>query len=524
MISRTDAQVRRPLRWMRKTVMRAPAQIEKQPLEVESHAVVIAPEPLPGANLVGYLQAEMGLGEAARKLGRALDRAGVSFSEIAYQRTESRQHHPFEQQRPAAALYDTNIICLNTSQLRDFLADVGIDFFAGRYSIGVWFWETTVFPEENLEGFRFVDEVWVSSEFVRNVISAETALPVFVAPLPVEEPREPHLSRADLDLPEGFLYLFSFDYFSVFERKNPLATVEAFKQAFAPGEGPVLVLKSINGHRKRTAFKRLIDATRGRPDIHVIDGYVSADQKNAMMAACDCYVSLHRSEGFGLTMAEAMSYARPVIATGYSGNLEFMNDENGYLVPYTLTEIPGGSAYPAGAHWADPDLIAAATLMRRVYEHQDEAWARGKRGHDDILRNFSLDRTADFVAGRLSAARERRASALTNLNVPILIGDQVVGKRVGAGLAKNASRWTPRSLLRRFLMRALWPYLADQHKFNTAVLDALTILQRSTEEELRRLAQLEAALKERDTLDEDSHDSSIRSSARLDMTVEEGDR
>ena len=102
----------------------------------------------------------------------------------------------------------------------------------------MWFWETSIFPRENLPGFRFVDEVWVASEYVRGVVSAETELPVLVVPLPIEEPPQTGLSRSDLGLPPGFTFLFSFDFFSVFQRKNPIGLVEAFTRAFAPGEGP----------------------------------------------------------------------------------------------------------------------------------------------------------------------------------------------------------------------------------------------------------------------------------------------
>lgn len=459
-------------------------------VDIEQDAIRVAEQPLSGVNLVGYLEAEMGLGEAARKLGRALERAGTPFSEIPYRRTASRQEHPFESGRPEEALYDTNIICLNPRQLPEFMGDAGIDFFAGRYSIGVWFWETSRFPDVNLNGFHFVDEVWVASEFVRAAVSAATWKPVFVVPLPIEEPLPPRLARADLGLPEGFLFLFSFDFLSAFERKNPTALVEAFTKAFAPGEGPNLVIKSINGHRKPSKLEQLRRATGGRPDIHLLDGYVSAEEKDAMMATCDCYVSLHRSEGFGLTMAEAMSYARPVIATGYSGNLEFMDEANSYLVPYELVRIPDDSAYPPDTEWADPDVDAAASLMRKVYELQDEARARGERAREDILGRFTLERTAEFLSNRLVEIGQRRTQAWPSAGdprIPLIQIAAEVSKGIGGDLRLGAQRRGPAALVRRFLLRALWPYLDEQHRLNAAVLDALAELGRSHEAELEGL-------------------------------------
>lgn len=448
----------------------------------------------PGVNLVGFLEGELGLGEVARKLGRGLEHAGVPFSAISYRRAPTRQPHPVEIPISDEASFDTNIVCLNADYLHTFLADAGVDFFAGRYTIGVWFWESSVFRPENLEGFRFVDEVWVASEYVRRTVSAEADVPVLVVPLPVEEPAPSTISREELGLPEGFMFLFLFDFVSA-QRKNPTAVVEAFKQAFEPGEGPVLVLKSINGgERKPQWLEELVAASDGRPDIHIVDEYVPADRRDALIAACDCYVSLHRSEGFGLTMAEAMAHAKPVIATGYSGNLDFMTESNSYLVPYLLTPVPSDWwAYSPGAEWAEPDVPAAAAYMRQVYEDRDEARVRAERSRAAILDAFSLDRTARFIGRRLAKIREqdRRTAAVPtrDLRSPILQLSQELGRGIGASLTGDGGR-RPR-FARRLLLRALWPYLAEQHKLHSTTLDAIASLQRSVDDLGASLARLD---------------------------------
>jgi hypothetical protein len=258
----------------------------------------------------------------------------------------------------------------------------------------------------------------------------------------------------------------------------------------------VLILKTINGERKPRWLAQLKEAIAGRSDIHLLDGYVSAERKNAMMAACDCYVSLHRSEGFGLTMAEAMSYGRPVIATGYSGNLEFMNETNSYLVPYSLCQIPTDWAFSPGAEWADPDIEAAAALMRHVYEHPEAARGRGEQARRDILDSFSLERAAEFMSGRLSDIRTSHAFAARSsphdVRTPILRASSELTKGIGGSLVESSRRASPTSRVRRFLVRALWPYLADQHKLDAAMLDALLALQRSQDDLRRRLAEHEA--------------------------------
>ena len=142
------------------------------------------------------------------------------------------------------------------------------------------------------------------------------------------------------------------------------------------------------------------------------DGYVSPDEKNALLAACDCYVSLHRAEGLGLTLAEAMALGKPAIATGYSGNRHFMTDENSFLVEYTLSSASGDCGpYPTGSRWADPNLTHAASLMRAVYEHPEEAARRGDRAKADLLFHHGVMTSASAIARRLESIREERAAA-----------------------------------------------------------------------------------------------------------------
>jgi glycosyltransferase involved in cell wall biosynthesis len=381
------------------------------------YRVAVDLNPAPGVNVVGYFRAELGIAEVARQIVRSVEQGGIPHSTLTYERTLSRQEHPFGTADAYTAPFDTNIICVNADQLPFLRKDVGDGFFRDRYSIGVWFWELARFPPRFYPSFASIDEVWVASQFVREAIAGATRKPVHVIPLPIGEPAPVAFTRDQLDLPGGFLYLFSFDFLSIFERKNPLAVVQAFKRAFRPGEGAALLIKTINGERDARSLRRLQAAATDHPDVHVVDGYVSAAKKDAIVAVCDCYVSLHRSEGFGLTMAEAMAYEKPVIATGYSGNLEFMSDANSYLVPFSLAATPKGCGpYLAGDEWADPDVEVAARLMRRVYEHPDEARALGRNAGVALRAKHTLAHTAAFVAARL-ADREGRA-ATGGLHVP----------------------------------------------------------------------------------------------------------
>jgi glycosyltransferase involved in cell wall biosynthesis len=447
-------------------------------------------------NLVGFLEGELGLGEVARRMGKSLERAGIPFSAISYRRTPSRQQHPPGVELCAKVPYDTNLIFLNADHLQQFTADAGVEFFADRYSIGVWFWETNVLRDVERAASRYLDEVWVASDYVRRAVAPHLDLPVHVVPVPVEAPAEPGYSRSDLALPAAFTFLYLFDFVSAV-RKNPQAVVEAFTRAFAPAEGPVLVLKSINGRERKPALLAELESAVGdRPDIRIRDGYVGVEMRHAITAACDCFVSLHRSEGLGLAIAEAMAHAKPVVATGYSGNLEFMNEDNSYLVPYRLIPVPPDWwAYAPGATWAEPDVGRAAALLRGVWEDQDEARARGRRARDELLEHFSPERTSAFVSSRLDEARSHGAVDVRrsphDARPPILEASQELAKGVGEGLVERAGS-PPTSLVRRLLRRALWPYLEDQERFERSVLDSLSALHRSQEELGRRVAQLEA--------------------------------
>jgi len=181
-------------------------------------------------------------------------------------------------------------------------------------------------------------------------------------------------------LPDGYRFLFAFDYLSVFERKNPIAVVEAFRRAFVPGSGAALIVKTLNHDYAPDAHQRLRAAAAGHPNVHLIERRLSRAERDGLMNAANCYVSLHRAEGFGYTLAEAMWLGKPVVATGYSGNLDFMTAENSYPVDYRLVPIgPGCDPYPADGVWADPDIAHAARLMREVFDHPEERARRGAR-------------------------------------------------------------------------------------------------------------------------------------------------
>ena len=425
-----------------------------------------------GVNVVGFLRSELGLGEGARQIVGALDARGVPLLPIqGLVPPDCRQAHPFTTLPPVAAGYPVNLVYQNPDGLWELYREVGPSFFAGRHSIGFWWWEAEdAVPAQWLSVDRgLLDEVWVGTRHVARCLEPFFEMPIRQVRVPIAMPEPPRRARAELDLPEGFLFLFAFDYNSAFQRKNPLAVVEAFSAAFHPDDGAHVAIKCINSEVDPANHARLLAASE-RPDVHVLDGYVSADDKNALMAACDCYVSLHRAEGLGHTIAEAMSLGKPVIATGYSGNLDFMSGRNGYLVDHAMTGVgPGVRIYPREARWAEPDVGHAARLMRHVFGDRAAAAERGRIAAADVRATHS-----PAAAGRVM---ER---ALEDIRRDMVRPNPARGRLAGAraGLAETAAlleagegeaggRAGPiRRLVRRTLLRLLRPHTARQRRLD----------------------------------------------------------
>jgi glycosyltransferase involved in cell wall biosynthesis len=364
----------------------------------------------PAVRVTGYLSHTLGLGAAGRGYARALEAAGVAVStasvplhhlQLPVELQDGYGRHGFEDLLHDGVHHGFEIVAVNAEELPSFVQRLGESYFQGP-RIGIWGWETDTIPVRWRRAFALVQEIWVYSRFMAENISAVAPVPTIVLPPPVQAPAEP-VAPLRLDVPDdGPLFLFVFDYLSTIQRKNPVGLIEAFKRAFAPGEGPRLLIKTINGPLRPLAEEEVLWAAHGRADIHVIDRSLSGEELNGLMAACDCYVSLHRSEGFGLTMAEAMAIGKPVIGTGYSGNVDFMNDQNSYLVDYTLGRVgPDCEIYPPEGEWAQPSVEHAAELMRRVIERPEEAAAIGARAREDIARQLSPRATGTAMRRRL---------------------------------------------------------------------------------------------------------------------------
>ncbi len=437
-----------------------------------------------GVNVAGYLNSELGVGEVARQAIRALDGAGVEVLPVGITAPHSRQGHAFAHRGANQAGYPVNLVCVNADMLPSFAAGMGERFFAGRHTIGWWWWEVSVFPERWLGSFEHLDELWAGSSFVADVLAAVSPVPVIQIPMPVSVAGFPRAEPERFGLPRAYSFLFSFDYASVLRRKNPLGCLEAFLRAFPrPGEA-ILVLKSINAEHHPADHEQVRVLAADHPHVVLLDAYLEPVDKDRLVASCDCFVSLHRSEGFGITMAEAMFLGKPVIATGYSGNVDFMTRENSYLVDYELAPIGSGAdPYPADAEWAEPDLDHAAALMREVFEDRAGAQERAQLGRADIRRTHSLAVAGTKMAQRLMtiAAREGPSGSGWEAQAALELAERADAE-VRFGHSKPTGGSHAKRLARRVAMRAIRPHTARQEIIDGDVLGALQALGRDVRE------------------------------------------
>jgi glycosyltransferase involved in cell wall biosynthesis len=457
---------------------------ERKPISPGESATPLSQGPF-GVNVVGYFRSEVGTGEAARQVVSALDAVQVPVMPIHGQTIPlSRQGHTYTTGSPEDAAFPLNLICMNADMLPEFARQAGEEFFADRYSIGLWFWEIEEFPARWRSSLSLLEEVWAPTAHIASALEPIATVPVTTVRIPIELPALEPRSRSQLGLPEDkFLFLFSFDYLSVFKRKNPLAVIEAFTRAFEHGERAGLIIKCINQDRDPAAHAELRAAAAAHPGVEVIDRYLDPLDNSSLTALCDSYVSLHRAEGFGLGPAEAMWLGKPVIATGYSGNLDFMTAENSLLVDYRMVSIGAGAdPYPADARWADPDVQHAASLMRGLFDDPERARRLGASAAADIRRTHSPSAAGQIMRRRLEAIRAtgrprqgidpaRRRPALAALPIRIRQGP-VEGARPGRAQAL-------RDLARNTVLRLMKPYTVHQQTIDTMVVDALDDLSAS---------------------------------------------
>ena len=370
-----------------------------------------------GVNLVAYIRADMGLGTAARGMAAALEAAEIPFNVInlEYGNEGSHTDRSWSHKEVARSDYDMTIVCVNPDNSFNLRTLVSPEILGDRYVIANWYWELPEMPDQWLAEFDYADEVWAASNFIREAIEKKSPAPVVRVPPVVQTSRGRRLSRSELGLPEKrFLFLAMLDMRSVPERKNPLGVVRAFKRAFSATDDDVgLVLKTLNNtdltQPVMQGLQAEIDDLDQQHNVFVIDRLLTRDELTSLLDACDCFVSLHRSEGFGLPPAEAMSLGKPAIMTNWSGNIDYMTSDNCVAIDYQLVRLDCDyGPYKADQVWAEPDLEQAAHWMKKFVAEPELAKQIGLRGQQTIQSQFSPEAVGRIIRARLQEIRDER--------------------------------------------------------------------------------------------------------------------
>jgi glycosyltransferase involved in cell wall biosynthesis len=349
-----------------------------------------------GVNLIGLAFGESGIGEHLRAAAAALRETGVPFSVCDYGKTLHRQADTtLRELVDPGCPHNTNLFCLNNDGVLDLWTSRR-GLFRRRYNVGYGFWELRDYPPSWLYAMNVLDEIWAPSRHVQEAISRKASVPVVHMPMAVDFPLPRRASRGDFDVPEdAFVFLCSFDFSSRIQRKNPMAVVAAFRQAFPPERREVmLILKSkyvAAIEQQVREVEQVTELVREDPRVRLVTATFTKERTLDLIDCCDVYVSLHRAEGFGLGLAEAMRMGKATIATAYSGNMDFMTPENSCLVGYTLVEARRGESYnfEQSSVWADADVEQAARHMAKLAADPDLARRLGAAAQRDVAERHS---------------------------------------------------------------------------------------------------------------------------------------
>lgn len=318
---------------------------------------------------IGYVESKLGLGTAARGTVECFSYSSSRYSIFPYSYAAlDRYDSKFQPEK-----YDTyrrhqiNVFELGLDHIDHALNHVDCQTTSRSYNVLKLYWELSEIPSEKIEALNRYNEIWAPSKFVYDAVVKVYNKKVFIIPPYVDVTQKRKSKRSDFGLSDDkFYFLFSFDYNSSIQRKNPFAVLEAFRDAFPPSDSSIgFVIKTNNPSNASIDLQTVEKLKKIDSRVLFIEDYIDRDTMLSLIKCCNCYVSLHRSEGYGMGMAEAISVGRKVIATNYSGNIDFMNRYNSFPVDYDIVRIEADQYYLSeGKTWADPTHESAVRQLR----------------------------------------------------------------------------------------------------------------------------------------------------------------
>lgn len=337
--------------------------------------------------IIGHPHAPSGMGEHCRSIALGFAAAGWDVDLV-----DVHGHWPpnlrFLDELSKASVHQSpsvggpvagTVLAVNCDELEDVARLVGY-YLAGASPVVVYpAWELPHLPDSWANLLNRYDVVWASSDYSRRSFASACTVPVETVGLSIRSALPDHFhSRRDLGLPEDSACLLTSLHLASYpSRKNPLGAIQAVQNARRLEHLPAIAAQSvlrIGGAQDRPdeARKLVVAAKSIDPDVVILDQNMSEDMARSLLLSCDALISLHRAEGFGLLIGEAMRLGTPVVATGYSGNMDYCSDQNSWLVDFTLAPVPIGS-YPhaEGQYWAEPDTDSATEAVRSILRCDD---------------------------------------------------------------------------------------------------------------------------------------------------------
>ncbi len=359
-----------------------------------------------GINVSGYINKVFGLGVAVRANIEAMKQANIPYSinDFNLQFSDNVKETPLKDDFSLENPYPINLVQINIDRLDEVFKNIDHNYFKGKYNIAFWAWELENFPDAAKPYFNFFQEIWVPSNFCAEAISKISPIPVQKFMHPISFPK-PSYSRNEFNIPENkFVVLTMFDYYSSIYRKNPLATIDAYEKAFGKNHPEAILIIKTSKSTDFPAEKQMItDRIADNTSISILEEILDDDRLYSLINCCNCFISLHRSEGFGLTMAEAMYLEKPVVATAYSANTEFMNINNSFPVKYSMVNAANQYYYSTEKdYWADANTDHAAQHLSWIYQNTDEAKKIALKGKEDIHLYLSPKAIGEKIKDRIS--------------------------------------------------------------------------------------------------------------------------
>ena len=356
-----------------------------------------------GVNLYGLLRSEIGLNQGAKLYARAMEAGNIPHTllNLDFMPDLPQNDMTYDGQLVQENRYAINVVHINPPEYRDACGTFSQKQFDRHYNICVILWELEKLPDAWKLIFKYTNEIWVPSGFIAEAVRKETDKPETVIPYGMETPYDGSLTRADFGLSDDdFLVLMMFDSNSFVGRKNPGGAIDAFREAY--GEKPEhvkLVIKINNPKDEDIAFVE--EHIGGKARYTLITERMAREKLNSLIRLCDVFLSLHRAEGFGLVMAEAMSLGTPAVATGWSANTEFMPEDAACPVDYTLVPVAGGYQYEDGTMtWAEPDVHHAARYLKRLRDDPEYCRQKAEAGQKYIREHMSVERDHSLELSR----------------------------------------------------------------------------------------------------------------------------